>query len=501
MSTSTPEREVVADDAIAGDEITVDETHRLHGNLGTLQLVITVLAMNAPLGITVAVAPLVIAFGFGLNAPLLYLVLAAVIALFAVGYATMSRVIPRAGAFYTFITAGLGRPVGLGSGFLAIIVYTAGLAYTLLFVGITAETIFATTLNLTVPWWVGSIVIALVIAVLGYLRISSSVKVLGVLLALEVIAVLVYDAVVVFQGGSGDAVPGIFSFDPQFLTFAGIGLGAVLALTSFSGIETTAIFRDEVRDPRKTVPRATYIAVAIIGAFYAVQSWVIIQGFGAQNVLGAIFQNPAGAVVENIGTYLGAAGRDVVVILIVTSTFASLTSLHNVIARYAFNLARDGVLPKAFALPHPRFGSPYRASVVLSIVTLLFLVVVAVARLDPNTLFVQLSGSTGFALIVLFVLAAAAIVAYLARTKVAGANVWHRFVAPIVSAVILAGIAVFAAVNLDTVTSSTLYTGGPALNIAAIAVVVVSVLLGVIVALVVRTRNRAAYERIGTEHA
>ena len=49
-----------------------------------------------------------------------------------------------------------------------------------------------------------------------------------------------------------------------------LGIAVLFALTGFIGFEATAVFRDEARDPERTIPRATYAAVLIIGAFYAV---------------------------------------------------------------------------------------------------------------------------------------------------------------------------------------------------------------------------------------
>jgi amino acid transporter len=48
----------------------------------------------------------------------------------------------------------------------------------------------------------------------------------------------------------------------------------------FVGFEATAIYREEARNPDRTVPHATYIAVGFLGLFYAFISWIIIQAFG-----------------------------------------------------------------------------------------------------------------------------------------------------------------------------------------------------------------------------
>ena len=59
------------------------------------------------------------------------------------------------------------------------------------------------------------------------------------------------------------------SFQPDVFTQGTLGIAVLFALTGFIGFEATAVFRDEARDPERTIPRATYAAVLIIGGFYA----------------------------------------------------------------------------------------------------------------------------------------------------------------------------------------------------------------------------------------
>src|SRR3546814_19818605 len=101
--------------------------HQLSGDMGTLQLVFAVLSYNAPLGVLAIVVALVIGYGIGIGAPLLFMTLGLVMGLFAVGYTALSRYLPHPGAFYSYITVGLGRPPGLGLSFVAMVSYTAAM--------------------------------------------------------------------------------------------------------------------------------------------------------------------------------------------------------------------------------------------------------------------------------------------------------------------------------------------------------------------------------------
>ena len=94
---------------------------------------------------------------------------------------------------------------------------------------------------------------------------------------------VVLDAVIVFQGGDHGLSSGIVN--PSAIFSGSLGIGLLFALISYVGFEATAIFRDEARTPDRTIPRATYIALILIGVFYAVTSWALISGWGDEEAV------------------------------------------------------------------------------------------------------------------------------------------------------------------------------------------------------------------------
>jgi amino acid transporter len=82
-----------------------------------------VVAAVAPLGAACAVIPLVFALGGNASAPLYFLGAVVVLYLFAVGFTLMSRHVRNAGAFYSYVQAGLGKVPGAGTASLALASY------------------------------------------------------------------------------------------------------------------------------------------------------------------------------------------------------------------------------------------------------------------------------------------------------------------------------------------------------------------------------------------
>ena len=83
---------------------------RLESNaMGVADVVFFVLAALAPVGVVVSLTTLSIALGAGAGTPGIYLIAGLVESLFAVGYVRMSRRITNAGAFWAYVSRGLGE--------------------------------------------------------------------------------------------------------------------------------------------------------------------------------------------------------------------------------------------------------------------------------------------------------------------------------------------------------------------------------------------------------
>ncbi len=221
-------------------------------------------------------------------------------------------------------------------------------------------------------------------AVLGYRHIELSAKVLGVALACEIGIVVVLDVVMVAKPGPAGLT--FTSFDPRHLHPGTIGIAILFALTGFIGFEATAVFRDEARDPpERTIPRATYAAVIIIGAFYAITVWAFVVAIGPDQV-GAVAQKTrrrGNMLLDTTGDMLGTVGRDIVNVLLLTSLFACVLSFHNVIARYQFVLAGKGLLPARLAQVHDTHAAPSFSSVVQTVTAAVIVGVLAILGIDP----------------------------------------------------------------------------------------------------------------------
>ena len=415
--------------------------------LGAPAVLFFVLAGVAPLTVAAGVIPTAYQTTGLIGIPAAFLVIAVILAIFSSGYVAMTRWITNAGAFYAFISRGLGRTVGVAAALVAL------LAYSFLQVGLygafgpNAASEAAAHLHVHGPWWAWALGAWAVITVLGLLRVDITGRVLGVLLCAEI-------AVIVAETISGLAHPagGHLSFatlSPASLTSAGFGTFGVLAVVAvlgFVGFEQASVLAEEARNARRTIPVATYVALGMIAVVYAGASWSMAAHVGTSHVVAA-------AGKEGPGLLFGLGGSGVLSQaaqwLFLTSLFAAALAFHNAVWRYIYALGRENVLPAALG----RTGGnniPKAASLTQSITGLAVITGYALTGQDPMTrLFFWLGTSGGFGILVLLALTSVAIVAFFARDP-RGENVWRRLIAPAVAAVLLGGIVVLAVLHYAT---------------------------------------------------
>ena len=108
---------------------------------------------------------------------------------------------------------------------------------------------------------------------LGVLQIDLNARVLAVLLILEVLVVALFDFAIVADPGPQGLTT--VAFDPSVAFGTAVGATLTFCVASFVGFESAAIYSEECRDPKRTVARATFIAVGLIAVFYALSSWLL----------------------------------------------------------------------------------------------------------------------------------------------------------------------------------------------------------------------------------
>ncbi len=406
----------------------MSDQRALSGGLTTPRIIFLVVSAAAPLVAMVGTVPISIGFGVGAGVPALYLLAAITLGLFTIGYAAMAQRITSAGGFYTYIARGIGKPAAAAGAVMALVAYNA-LAIALAGgLGYFAHMVMESNFSIDLPWELYTAVGIALVGTFGYRNVDLAAKVIGVLMAAEMLVLVVLDgAIVVKQGFS--AFP-MGSFDASAIVHsAAPGVAMMFAFGSFAGFESAALYGEESRNPRRTIPRATFGALAVIAVFYVLTSWVAIGAVGADKAQAVAAKDPGSYMLGLSAQYVGTWSVKVMSVLVVTSLLASLLASHNASSRYMFALGREGLLPRWFGVSHPRHGSPAHASLTQITLTTIVAAAFAIAGLDPYlNLSTSMSGLSTVGILVLQALAAASVIAYFRRTRELG--VLQTVVAP-----------------------------------------------------------------------
>lgn len=409
---------------------TVVEVHRLKRNaVGTTGVMFMAVATAAPITAMVGNVPIAVGFGNGSYAPAGYLVATIVLSLFALGYSAMAKHITATGAFYGYISHGLGRVVGMASGGLITMAYVVFEASLVGIFSFFAQSTVEKYTGAKVPWIVFAVGMLLLNWVLCFYDINLTARVLGFFLVTEVLILALMAFAVLLHGGGPEGFA-VESINPvnAFRPAAGVvgataGIGLFFAFWSWVGFESTAMYGEESRDPKRVIPRATMLSVVGIGLFYVFVSWMAIAGTGPANAIklaqdtgtaGDIFFGPTKALV-------GSWAVDLFNILLMTGSFACGMAFHNCAARYIYALGREDLLPgfrKTIGRTHPTHGSPHIASFVQTgIATVLVLGFLAFNKDPYGDLYALLAILGTMAILIVQALCAFGVIGYFHVSK------------------------------------------------------------------------------------
>ncbi|MGO2110171.1 MAG: APC family permease, partial [Pseudoclavibacter sp.] len=425
------------------------------------------------------------------------LIVGVALLLFAIGYAQMSKELVNAGGFYAIAVKGLGKTAGLVTGLVATLGYNFFVAGTVGTTGFfTGEVAIPAIFGFEVNWYLIGFVIFVIVFLLARSGIHVSAIVLGVALVLEILVLVAFAISVLVQTGfSFEAFT--LAFSPEILVGGSIWIAFLLVATAFIGFEATALFGEEAKEPRKTIPRATYAAIIVVAVMHAFFAWAMVSAVGVTDAQGVALDHLAEGdmLLVLIDQYLGPFVGIVALVLLVVSMFAAQLAFHNSAGRYLFSLGRARVLPAWLGKTNKK-GVPERALLVNLLFGLIVAGIFALANeTDPEgnplpavaTLVPVGIGFGTLAVLIVQAIAALAVVVYF--RKRGDTRWWSTFIAPGIGFLALAAFSVGALLNF------TLVAGSDALYVQLMPwLIVLAIVAGIIYGVVLRSRKPKVYQ-------
>jgi amino acid transporter len=300
-------------------------------------------------------------FGFlvftaGVAAPLT--IIAAVIAVALLGntLAQFSRAHPSTGGFISFVGKSFGGTSAVTTALLCGIGYIIAISSVLAIVGGYLSIVLNYYFGWNVPWGILSVILTAASMVMMVRGVSVSTRLAGLFFGFEMLVLIVVSiALIIKNGGNLSFTP----FEPSHIHngFTGLAAGFPLAVYLFIGWENSAALAEETNNPRREVPRAIFLSVALMGVSYLLVSYATLSGFGysVSKTTGAEipFISAAHGVLAAFTFFAFFAGM--------TSTLGVLIAAVNSQCRLIFNAGREGLLPAWLGRVHPVRRTPVNA--------------------------------------------------------------------------------------------------------------------------------------------
>lgn len=472
------------------------------GAIGLAGVVFMVVAFSAPITAMTGNLPVAVGFGNGLGAPGGFVIATIVLTIFSIGFIALARHITAAGAFYTFVSRGWSKIPGLAAGVMSMFTYMTMEAGLIGIFSAFTDQALSSQFGINLPWELYAVVCLVVIAMLSHFDISVAAKVLGVVLVAEVLMLGVSAVASLMNAPDGmhfDALSPVSALSTNGVAGGVVGLGLLMAFWSWVGFESTAIYGEESKDPKRIVPKATLIAVIGIGAFYTFVSWGVIAGNGPDAAVAlASGDEPFQLIYAPAREYLGPWAVTVFEWLVLGGSFACALAIHNSAARYLFAFGRDRLLWHRLGGAHHRHSSPWIASLTQSAFAAVLLVICSLTASDPYAdLFVLVAIMATLLLLIVQIMSSISTVVYfhVKKQHPETASWWRTLAAPIVGGLGMLYVIYLMASNIEAAAG----TASGSLFFKMIPWIVGGLWLGsMALALVLRKVDPRRYARIGS---
>jgi amino acid transporter len=436
------------------------------GLLGVLFLTVT---GAAPMSAMLGNVPFGAGFGNGIYMPAAFLLATIVLTIFSVGFAAMAQKVSSVGGFYSYISLGLGRDMGMAAGMASFISYSVFEASLCGLFAYFANGWVQTHFGVNIPWiWFAVFMIAL-ISVLAYRDVQLSAKILGVALILEVIILLIFDAGALLSSTSNFNAEALNVFNVNTpvaeqkvgdvdIAAGAAAVGIFMAFWSWVGFEMAPNYAEESRDPKRIIPLSLYYSVIGLGIFYIFTSWCAISSYPTEgDMLAKAVKDSGNFFLTPMGQNVGRWAEELMNVLILTSSFACGMAFHNTAARYAYSLGREGVFLRILGKTHPTFRSPHIASTGQSLLALIWIGLFAIflGTDDPNAqayvaIYTMLAILGTMLLLILQAFVSIAIIIYFRQNHPGEVGIVPGLIAPLIAFVAQVYLVYLLVVNLAT---------------------------------------------------
>lgn len=338
----------------------------------------------------------------------------------AVSYGKMAKAHPIAGSAYTYTQRSMNSETGFMVGWTILLDYLLTPMITCLMSAVFLSAEFP---SIPFSFWI--IILNIGITIISLIGINFSANTSKIFVIAQVLFIVVF-AILTIKSVLGGMGAGTLVSDHPFVnsnvSVSVIFAGASLLCFSFLGFDSVTTLSEETINPEKTIPKAIFLMMLIIGIIYIGSSYlaqIVFPGFH--------FKNTDSAALELVKMIGGNLFSSLFITVMIIGNFTSGVSSVTSVSRVLYVMGRDSVLPKKiFGYIHPRFRTPSTSILVVSFISLLGIVL----SLDTAITFINFGALIAFTFVNLSVIAHY----YVRNHKRSFAETIHYLIFPLIGA-------------------------------------------------------------------
>lgn len=348
--------------------------NQLVRSLGLLDILMVGIAAMVGGSIFVLTGP---AIGLAGSAVVVAFIINAIITLFtAMAYAELGSAMPEAGGGYLWVREGLPRPNAFISGWMAWFAHIiAGSLYAVSFAsfltGLLDMTNLSDDLMLLNIIPLEKLIAVVSIAVFTYINIKGTSETgktgdVVTIIQLGLIFILIAAGLWIMNGNP--------NWEMNFSNFAPMGISGIVAamgltFIQFEGYEVIVQTGEEVKNPRRNIPRAIFISLTAVVVLYCLVAFVSIGAIFPSGIQSWEYIGQSGELgIMKAAELLVPYGAFIVLGGGMISTLAALNATTFSSARVAFAMGRNYNMPYQFSAIHKKNKTPYVAILMSSII-------------------------------------------------------------------------------------------------------------------------------------
>lgn len=282
--------------------------------------------------------------------------------MFALVYAELSPMYPKAGGAYIFIKEAFGDMAAFLYGWSMIFGSLMPVIAMLALGFINYLRYFFPDITQTGSRIIGSIIV-LFLAIVNLLGVKQGSKIQNIFTVgkLAALGLVIVGGLFTIKGANFQPVVGDLSWSATFNA-------AVPAVLAFGGYYVLSYMSEEIKDPQKNLPLATLIGMGIV-----ILVNVLINVVSIGNLPHATLAGSEKPVADVALAIFGPIGGAIVSIGALVSIFGSLNSSVMGLPRVSFAMAREKLLFNFFGKIHPKYNTPYISIIVFTVAAVFFI--------------------------------------------------------------------------------------------------------------------------------